>query len=416
MEWGSSTAAEGGRYDIYYTVPDKLRRPWQVRRVSLRPSHNETPVRPMVKPGAPWGWEVDGASDCEVFSELDDAFFVDVGKTKDHAYVVLNVHSKTTSEILLLPAGAAAPPRPGQGLELSSGQGKEQEEGEGSGKDKVDRGSGGWQREEAGKGNEGRDTCTGTKGHRAWGAGGGQGLKPVMLRARQVGVEYYVDHAGGDAFYLITNSHLREVPPEDGMGSGGSGAGAGAGSGSNTTPKSSLPLLESGGEYRLVRLDQPPGEGGSLNGLPSAPWKAVLDAPPMCPPSPPHHPAFKAADAEGTKGIGDGSGDGSGSGSGGNGCSGSIRACRKVDDMDLFREHCVLYGTVGDGLGPASPGLQVVPLRDPTSAYHVTIPSPGGGGGGQLAERVGAAGGKGRHANEVSWEGETDGGTGWVKS
>ena len=50
------------------------------------------------------GWEVDSPSDRAVFEERDDAFFADVGRTKDGAFVVINVHSKTTSEVYFLPA------------------------------------------------------------------------------------------------------------------------------------------------------------------------------------------------------------------------------------------------------------------------------------------------------------------------
>ena len=51
---------------------------------------------------------MDSAGDTVMFEETNDAFFVDVARTKDHGFVVIIVHSKTTAEVHLLPAAAAA--------------------------------------------------------------------------------------------------------------------------------------------------------------------------------------------------------------------------------------------------------------------------------------------------------------------
>lgn len=113
-------------------------------------------------------WEVDPATDLVVLEENDDAFFVDVGKTKDNAFVVVNVHSKTTSEVSLLPA-----------MESSLSDAMESP--------KMEKGGSVLQRPQR---------CEKSLfGNRS----------PTLLRRRRRGVEYYVDHYG-DAFYVVTNS------------------------------------------------------------------------------------------------------------------------------------------------------------------------------------------------------------------
>ncbi len=250
------------------------------------------------------GWRVDSASDGVVFEETNDAFFVDVGKTKDHGFVVINVHSKTTSEVYLLPTaakGSPADPDPVvQGVAPAPGA----------------------------------EVGTGENGVAGSGSGGRLGADLALLRRRQRGVEYYVDHSG-DAFYLVTNSPLSN--PDGARGQDGhAGADCDA------------------GEYRLVRVRQPPGQKGSvpsLEGIADSPWETLP--------------------------------------SGENGGT--------IQEMDLFKDHCVLYESC-----PASgcPRLRVVPLPAPEgscstpSPFVVSPPAVGGcaanGGGG--GDRSGAGG------------------------
>ncbi|CAM9802640.1 unnamed protein product [Scytosiphon promiscuus] len=116
---GSESRSEGSSYELYYTVPDDLRRPWQVRRVTIhQPAAANAAAASAVGEGrvenssrdggGSGGWRVGSSGDSPVLEEKDDAFFVDVGKTKDHAFVVINVHSKTTSEVYLIPTTANA--------------------------------------------------------------------------------------------------------------------------------------------------------------------------------------------------------------------------------------------------------------------------------------------------------------------
>lgn len=248
---------------------------------------------------------MDSASDRAVLEEKDDAFFVDVGKTKDHSFVVINVHSKTTSEVYLLPGSMS--PRAGRG---------------------------------SAAGVEGKAaTVVGDAAHEH------ECADPTLLRRRRQGVEYYVDHSG-DAFYIVTNS-----PPSK------NGTGVGDRHGRSETPRSSS---VDGGEYRLVRvpLQQQPGPGGrrgdassSLEGVADVPWEAVPCG---------RHPGT-------------------------------------VQEMDLFRDHCVLYETC-----PVSgcPRLRVVPLAPPppaaaggdgipSSPFVVSPPNAGGHCGGSASDSVG---------------------------
>lgn len=204
------------------------------------------------------GWRVDSASDRAVFEEENDAFFVDVGKTKDHGFVVINVHSKTTSEVYVIAAAD----------------------------DSADGGSG----------------DGGAPGSVSVSAGAGAGAGPTLLRRRRQGVEYYVDHAG-DAFYLVTNSPP-SVDDVDGARGGWSGAAT----------------ATRAGEYHLVRVRHPPGLAGSLEGIADMPWQPV-----------PH------------------GGDGGGT----------------VQEMDLFKDHCVLYESCP---GTGCPRLRVLPLTPPAAA------------------------------------------------
>ena len=255
------------------------------------------------------GWRVDSAGDRLVFEEEDDAFFVDVGKTKDHAFVVINVHSKTTSEVHVIPTASAAAAVSADG---GSGNG---------------------------------------------GAAGGVdvGAAPTLLRRRRPGVEYYVDHAG-DAFYLVTNS----PPSIDDVDVGAARDGR-------------TGAVPGAGEYRLVRVRHPPGLAGGascLEGIADAPWQPVLH------------------------GKIDGGGGGGGGGT--------------VQEMDLFKDRCVLYESC-----PATgcPRLRVLPISAAATAasegsrsrsvsvsspFVVSPPAVGGGGGGT------GASGSGRGADRVS--------------
>ena len=78
LAWANDNAT------IFYTRPDEAMRPWQVWRHRLGT--------------AP-------AQDALVFQEDDDHFFLEVGRTRDDAYVVLQVGSKITSEVHVLDAG-----------------------------------------------------------------------------------------------------------------------------------------------------------------------------------------------------------------------------------------------------------------------------------------------------------------------
>ncbi|CAM9946155.1 unnamed protein product [Ectocarpus sp. 12 AP-2014] len=323
VEWGSTWSpqdlardggggdgegsGEGGlkdcslEYELFYTVPDHLRRPWQVRRVVIhrRTSSPESAGRTddaWGGGGTEEGWRVDSARDRAVFEEKDDAFFVDVGKTKDHSFVVINVHSKTTSEVYLLQGSTS--PKAGRG------------------------GAAGVEGEAAMTGADAAVAAAAAHEHECAG--------PTLLRRRRQGVEYYVDHSG-DAFYIVTNS-----PPSKNVGVGDR-------HGRSGTPRSSA---VDAGEYRLVRVplqqqQQQPGRGGrrgdassssssSLEGVADVPWEAVPCG---------RHPGT-------------------------------------VQEMDLFRDHCVLYETC-----PASgcPRLRVVPLaHHPAAAAggDGTLPSP----------------------------------------
>lgn len=219
---------------------------------------------------------------------------MDVGRTKDHSFVAINVHSKTTSEVYLLPTATDSADASDAGCRRADAvQGTTAVKGDDD--DRI--------------ANSGRNSDNSTNGHHSAG--------PALLRRRQQGVEYYVDHAG-DSFYIVTNS------PPPGVKDGQSEEATGA------------------GEYRLVRVRQPPGRrkgsASSLNGVADAPWETV--------------PCGRA------------------------GCT--------IQEMDLFKRHCVLYES-----SPVSgcPRLRVVPLAasDDTccgSSPFVVYPPPVGGCGG----------------------------------
>lgn len=216
--------------------------------------------------------------------------------------MVINVHSKTTSEVYLIPTatGTAGASDTGGGR-VDVGQGTTAAKGDSD--------------EERSVVNGGNSDGAAPRGHHHHRAG-----PALLLRRRQQGVEYYVDHAG-DAFYIVTNS------PPSGAGDGQNEAATGV------------------GEYRLVRVRQPPGRrrgsASSLEGVADAPWEAL-----PC---------------------------------GGDGCT--------IQEMDLFRSHCVLYESSALS---GCPRLRVVPLaasdgtRPGSSPFAVSPPAAGGcsGGGG----------------------------------
>lgn len=301
-------------------------------------------------------WEVDSASDRVVFEEKDDAFFADVGKTKDHAFVVINVHSKTTSEVHFMPATLSA-----HADDVAQSRG-----------DVSDGNSG-----DSGAVNSGyasTSCCTG----------------PVLLRRRQDGVEYYVDHSG-DAFYLVTNSSL----------STGGDFSVEGDAASDT------------GEYRLVRLRQTFG-AFSLEGIADAPWEPVsrrVDAWPSNPATtypndarggwharlspggrdanihkggPNCREISSAREESGRAGgiVNDGGGSKNSSAA-----AAAAAAERRgfgggtIQEMDVFKEHCVLYESSPE---TGAPFLRVAPLATgsaSTSSFVVCPPEPGGPGG-----------------------------------
>ncbi len=69
---------------LYYVRPDEAMRPFQVWRHRVA---------------------TDSASDVLVLQEDDERFFVGVGRTRDDAYVVVDIQSKVTSEVHVLPCG-----------------------------------------------------------------------------------------------------------------------------------------------------------------------------------------------------------------------------------------------------------------------------------------------------------------------
>ena len=345
-------------------------------------------------------WEVDFASDHTVFEEKDDAFFADVGKTKDGAFVVINVHSKTTSEVYLLPARNSTPPStaPVHG----------------------------------GGGMHGMMTATsssnsGSSSRSSSSNSIGSGIGPTLLRRRRQGIEYYVDHSG-DAFYLVTNSPGSKNGGSDVIAERGGDAAAVASAEPSAEPSVGATAA---GEYCLVRVRQPWGVD-SLEGIADAPWEAVsyghdlsssslllagaavngkavpithnqveasreegnlIYQGPACD----SHRAdgaevelstaatvATAAAAAGTNGGGRVNGLGMFRGD----YVGSTTATRgrrgTIQEMDLFSDRCVLYESCPM---TGSPQLRVVPLAgsepslslsSPLSSFVVSPPAPGG--------------------------------------
>ena len=80
LEWAADNKT------VFYNVLDAARRPFKVFRHTLGESGN----------------------DVEVYHELDERFEVDVNRTRDRAYLLLEIHSHTTSETRALPASEPA--------------------------------------------------------------------------------------------------------------------------------------------------------------------------------------------------------------------------------------------------------------------------------------------------------------------
>jgi oligopeptidase B len=81
LEWAADNRT------VFYNILDEARRPYKVLRHALG---------------------TDIASDVEVYHETDERFEVDVNRTRDRAYLLLEIHSHTTSETRVLPASEPA--------------------------------------------------------------------------------------------------------------------------------------------------------------------------------------------------------------------------------------------------------------------------------------------------------------------
>lgn len=283
-------------------------------------------------------WRV--GAEAVVFEELDDAFFVDVGKTKDRQFIVINVHSKTTSEVLLLPAATSV----GDCSVIPANS-------------------------------HSRDRASSTSGELVR-----PNEKLTLLRRRQQGVEYYVDHCG-DSFYVVTNSPTLEGASDRGASKAPTSLRESRGDGEG--PPGNV------GEYRLIQIQQP-GGSSSLEGIGDVPWKAVS----TCrdfeisssvsngnAPSNLEHEANvftqRSETRDGGNSQGRCTGDGAISTTSGGGSESSTGGfgCGTIEEMDVFREHCVLYELSPVG----SPQIRVIPIRHPSSAFQISLPAPGGG-------------------------------------
>ena len=78
LEWAADNRT------VFYNILDETRRPYKV----LRHTVGE-----------------DSTNDVEVYHETDERFEVDIDRTRDRAYLLLDIHSHTTSEIRALPSG-----------------------------------------------------------------------------------------------------------------------------------------------------------------------------------------------------------------------------------------------------------------------------------------------------------------------
>ena len=78
LEWAADNRT------VFYNVLDETRRPYKVFRHTLG---------------------TDTSNDVEVYHETDERFEVDIDRTRDRAFLLLDIHSHTTSETRFLPAG-----------------------------------------------------------------------------------------------------------------------------------------------------------------------------------------------------------------------------------------------------------------------------------------------------------------------
>ena len=81
---GTSLAWANDSRTFFYSTLDKMKRPYRLYRHSLGTDSNQDPV---------------------VYEEKDERFFLAVNKTKDERYLLLELHSKNTSEERFLDAG-----------------------------------------------------------------------------------------------------------------------------------------------------------------------------------------------------------------------------------------------------------------------------------------------------------------------
>jgi oligopeptidase B len=77
LEWAADNRT------VFYNILDEARRPYKVLRHTLGE---------------------DSTKDVEVYHETDERFEVDIDRTRDRAYLLLDIHSHTTSEIRALPS------------------------------------------------------------------------------------------------------------------------------------------------------------------------------------------------------------------------------------------------------------------------------------------------------------------------
>lgn len=99
IEWADDSRT------IFYTVPDAKRRPCKVYR-RIVPSLSEAGIQGGGGTANQKGGGKQKGGDELLLHERDEAFFLDVAKTKDKSIIAFNSNSKTTSEVRVLPAAS----------------------------------------------------------------------------------------------------------------------------------------------------------------------------------------------------------------------------------------------------------------------------------------------------------------------
>ena len=173
VEW----AADGRA--LLYTQPNELGRPWRALRCEVDSLGSAAGGAPLAGWGRSAAARAGGAGAGEVvWEEQDERFFLEIGRTKDWAHLTLNANSKTASEVRLLPPD----------LRLGGG---------------------------------GR------------GGGANMGGTARVVQPRREGLEYFVEHAGGQLYVLGTDplrapdyAVLRSGGGARGSASGGQAGGA----------------------------------------------------------------------------------------------------------------------------------------------------------------------------------------------